>query len=191
MTTAWHDDRVDDRAIVSAVLDGNRDAFRPIVEREAVAVYRTCLRILGRPQDAEDVAQEALVMAYRSIASYRGDGALGAWVAGSPPDRRTAAWRSDATRRTSRRSPSLPPGPMPASRSPRRFARSGPRSCGAASPPSPSRIARRSPSRFYGDLALDEIARATGRPLFNTVKTHLRRGLERLRDTVGAEGSVS
>ena len=44
--------------------------------------------------------------------------------------------------------------------------------------------------RFYGDLALDEIARATGRPL-NTVKTHLRRGLERLRDTVGAEGSVS
>ena len=80
MTTAWHDDRVDDRALVRAVLDGDRDAFRPLVEREAVAVYRTCLRILGRPQDAEDVAQEALVMAYRSIASYRGDGALGAWL---------------------------------------------------------------------------------------------------------------
>ena len=34
--------------------------------------------------------------------------------------------------------------------------------------------------RFFGDATLDEIARQTGRPL-GTVKTHLRRGLARLR----------
>jgi RNA polymerase sigma-70 factor (ECF subfamily) len=37
--------------------------------------------------------------------------------------------------------------------------------------------------RFYGELSLDEIARQTDRPL-GTVKTHLRRGLLRLRETV-------
>jgi RNA polymerase sigma-70 factor (ECF subfamily) len=34
--------------------------------------------------------------------------------------------------------------------------------------------------RFFGEMTLDEIASQTGRPL-NTVKTHLRRGLLRLR----------
>jgi RNA polymerase sigma-70 factor (ECF subfamily) len=190
MTTAWHDDRVDDRAIVSAVLDGNRDAFRPIVEREAVAVYRTCLRILGRPQDAEDVAQEALVMAYRSIAGYRGDGALGAWVARIATRQ---AYRRLAQRRDAADISAIP---EPATRTDAgeplaaalRTERAAELRRGVAALPEPYR--ETVALRFYGDLALDEIARATGRPL-NTVKTHLRRGLERLRDTVGAEGSVS
>ncbi len=42
--------------------------------------------------------------------------------------------------------------------------------------------------RFFGDLSLDEIAAQTGRPL-GTVKTHLHRGLLRLRAIV--DGSFS
>ena len=38
--------------------------------------------------------------------------------------------------------------------------------------------------RFFGEMSLAEIAASTRRPL-NTVKTHLRRGLERLRPIVG------
>ena len=37
--------------------------------------------------------------------------------------------------------------------------------------------------RFFGELSLDEIATQTGRPL-GTVKTHLHRGLLRLRGTI-------
>jgi RNA polymerase sigma-70 factor, ECF subfamily len=37
--------------------------------------------------------------------------------------------------------------------------------------------------RFFADLSLFEVAEATDRPV-NTVKTHLRRGLERLRPIV-------
>jgi RNA polymerase sigma-70 factor (ECF subfamily) len=40
--------------------------------------------------------------------------------------------------------------------------------------------------RFFADMSLAEVAETTGRPL-NTVKTHLRRGLERLRPAFGAE----
>ena len=77
---AWHDPGVDDRALVQAVLTGDRDAFRHIVEREQGTVYRACLRILGRPHDAEDVAQESFVIAFRSLSGYRGDGPLGGWL---------------------------------------------------------------------------------------------------------------
>ena len=41
--------------------------------------------------------------------------------------------------------------------------------------------------RFFGEATLEEIARQTGRPL-GTVKTHLHRGLARLR--AGLEGDL-
>jgi RNA polymerase sigma-70 factor (ECF subfamily) len=40
--------------------------------------------------------------------------------------------------------------------------------------------------RFFGDMSLAEVAETTGRPI-NTVKTHLRRGLERLRPVFSPE----
>jgi RNA polymerase sigma-70 factor (ECF subfamily) len=40
--------------------------------------------------------------------------------------------------------------------------------------------------RFFGEMSLDEIASVTRRPL-NTVKTHLRRGLQRLRPILARE----
>ena len=40
--------------------------------------------------------------------------------------------------------------------------------------------------RFFGEMSLEEISSTTRRPL-NTVKTHLRRGLERLRPILGRE----
>ena len=74
------DDRRDDRAIVDAVLAGDRDAYRVLVEREGASVVRACHRVLGDLHEAEDAAQEAFVIAYRSLASWRGDGPFGAWL---------------------------------------------------------------------------------------------------------------
>src|SRR3954452_17124183 len=70
----------DDRAIVDAVLAGDRQAFRVLVEREGAAVVAACARVLGDRIEAEDVAQEAFVIAYRSLSSWRADGAFGAWL---------------------------------------------------------------------------------------------------------------
>ena len=73
-------DLAGDRATVEAVLAGDRDAFRILVDREGAQVVRACHRVLGDLHDAEDAAQEAFVTAYRSLASWRGDGPFGAWL---------------------------------------------------------------------------------------------------------------
>ena len=66
---------------VDAVLRGDREAFRVLVERESTAVIRACHRVLGDVRDAEDAAQEAFVTAFRSLDTWRGEGSFGAWMA--------------------------------------------------------------------------------------------------------------
>ena len=61
------DGALDEVAVVRAVLAGDREAYRVLVERESPSVIRTCYRVLGDLHEAEDVAQEAFVTAYRSL----------------------------------------------------------------------------------------------------------------------------
>src|SRR5215213_5875219 len=73
-------DLTEDRRAVDAVLAGDREAFRVLVERESASVIRACHRVLGDIHEAEDAAQEAFVTAFRSLAGWRGDGPFGAWL---------------------------------------------------------------------------------------------------------------
>lgn len=159
--------------------------FRVLVEREQGVVYRACLRILGRPHDAEDVAQESFVIAYRSLGSYRGDGPLGGWLLRIAT--RQAYRRLGQRRETAVLDQELPLG-APGS-DPLAVTLAGERqravrlAVAALNEPYREVVAL----RFFGEMSLDEIAASTRRPL-NTVKTHLRRGLERLRPLLGSEG---
>ena len=153
------------------------------------AVYRACLRILGRPHDAEDVTQEAFVAAYRSIGSYRGEGPLRGWLLRIATRQ---AFRRLAQRRPTADVDAVPEPFIADSRVGAERRRRSPPSTrdevrdAVASLPEPYRevVAL----RFFGELSLAEVAEATGRPL-NTVKTHLRRGLERLRPMLGPRGA--
>jgi RNA polymerase sigma-70 factor (ECF subfamily) len=159
--------------------------FRVLVEREQGVVYRACLRILGRPHDAEDVAQESFVTAYRSLGSYRGDGPLGGWLLRIAT--RQAYRRLGQRRDTAELDPDISLG-APGS-DPLAITLAGERqravrlAVAALGEPYREVVAL----RFFGEMSLDEIAASTRRPL-NTVKTHLRRGLERLRPLIGPEG---
>lgn len=189
--------QIDERAIVAAVLAGDRDAFRRLVERESAGVVRACHRILGDQAEAEDAAQEAFVTAYRSLATWRADGPFGAWLTRiairialrQAGKRRTVAWRdpsrshadptapSRADIAVERASVAAAPWTDPAVLSMRAERATEIRAAVAAlGEPYREVVAL----RFFGEASLEEIARETGRPL-GTVKTHLHRGLGRLR----------
>jgi RNA polymerase sigma-70 factor (ECF subfamily) len=182
---AWHDAGVDDRALVDAVLDGDREAFRVIVERAQGPVYRACLRVLGSVADAEDTAQESFVTAYRSLGSYRGDGPLQAWLVRIAT--RTAL-RRRAARRASTDLSSVADRPTGGVTDPLHVVVAGERhaairsAVAALAEPYREVVAL----RYFGELSLEEVATATGRPL-NTVKTQVRRGLQRLAANIGTE----
>lgn len=70
------------------------DAFGELVERNRRAVFRAALAALGSPAEADDVAQEAFVTAYRKLASFRGESAFRTWLL-------SITWRKAIDRRTS------------------------------------------------------------------------------------------
>lgn len=66
-------DRIDDppdEVLVNAALDGDRDAFDDLVSRHRRAALRAAVFIIG-PDRAEDVVQDALLLAYRALSTLR------------------------------------------------------------------------------------------------------------------------
>ncbi len=55
------------RPLVTRALAGDAAAFEEIVRRHERRVYGVARRLLGRPEDAEDAAQEAFLRLYRAL----------------------------------------------------------------------------------------------------------------------------
>ena len=180
---------MDDLVLAHALARGDEAAFQRLVDEQSGAVFRTCYRILGSIEDAEDAVQETFVLAYRGLRSYRGDGPPGAWLA------RIAVrecWQRSRSR--SRRVAVLEPlddvvqattadeadvaGEVLAEEERAEVRRA------LEALPEPYREVVS--LRFLGDRSLADIAAVTGRPE-GTVKSHLYRGLERLRTIMGEE----
>jgi RNA polymerase sigma-70 factor (ECF subfamily) len=172
--------------VVEAVLAGDRDAFRVLVDREGPAVVRACHRVLQDLHEAEDAAQEAFMTAFRALPTWRQDGPFGAWLTRIAI--RIALRRLKQHKRVTWLDPMQPRAaedvrhaPDPAAVTLRAERAADVRAAlGRLDEPYREVVAL----RFFGELSLEEIATQTGRPL-GTVKTHLRRGLLRLRDRVG------
>jgi|SRR6266508_1206038 len=69
-----------DEAAVALSRDGDADAFRVLVERHAHSVFRLAYRMTGNEQDAEDVAQESFLRAYRQLRSFDGRASFRTWL---------------------------------------------------------------------------------------------------------------
>jgi len=63
-------DTMDDVDAVSRALEGDTEAFALLVDRHASVCLRYATRMLGSREDAEDVMQEALMRAFRALATY-------------------------------------------------------------------------------------------------------------------------
>lgn len=69
-----------DAELVGRVLSGSDAAFAELVERYDDLLSRHAQRMLGRPDEAEDVVQAAWIKAYRRLRQCRDPERFGAWV---------------------------------------------------------------------------------------------------------------
>lgn len=88
-------DRPEVRALVAAAREGDRSAFEELVSLHYRSVFRTAMAALQRREDAEDVTQDAFVLAWRKMASFRGDSSFKTWLL-------TIVWRQALDKRRSR-----------------------------------------------------------------------------------------
>lgn len=81
MTGAGSDaDDVRDRALLAAHVDGDPDAFGALVLLHRDRLWAVALRTLADREEAADALQDALLSAYRSAATFRGDARVTTWL---------------------------------------------------------------------------------------------------------------
>ncbi|MCE5342655.1 MAG: RNA polymerase sigma factor [Eubacteriales bacterium] len=59
---------------------GDADAFTALCAPLENMVYRHCLQLLGNPADAQDATQEAMLRAYRAMATFQGFSGVATWL---------------------------------------------------------------------------------------------------------------
>src|SRR5580704_3733950 len=69
-----------DLSLVRRVQRGERGAYDLLVLKYQHKVVKLVMRYLRNPADAEDVAQEAFIKAYRALPQFRGDSAFYTWL---------------------------------------------------------------------------------------------------------------
>lgn len=69
-----------DLSLVRRVQRGERGAYDLLVLKYQHKVVKLVMRYLGDAADAEDVAQEAFIKAYRALPQFRGDSAFYTWL---------------------------------------------------------------------------------------------------------------
>ncbi len=73
-------DQLSDLELVQEVRNGKRQAFTELMRRYQQRVYWTARRIVGRHEDADDVAQETFIKAYLALGDFRGDSSFFTWL---------------------------------------------------------------------------------------------------------------
>ena len=167
---------------------GDPAALRAAYDRHGRVVFGLALRALGAHHDAEDVVQQVFVRAWRARATMDpARGALGAWLVGIT--RRQIADRLAAKARERQVTEQL------ALAAPSHSGRSVTDDLVDAVvvadelnilPPQQRRVVQLA---VFDDLTHQQIAALTGLPL-GTVKSHLRRGLQRLRRRWEVDGAT-
>ena len=70
----------DDRLLVELVKQGNKKAFDKLVLKYQQRIIQLVLRYVRDPSEAQDVAQESFIKAYKALANFRGESAFYTWL---------------------------------------------------------------------------------------------------------------
>lgn len=66
--------------LIRLAQQGDAEAFERIYHLHSRRVYSLCLRMVGNPAEAEDLAQEAFLQLFRKIQTFRGESAFSTWL---------------------------------------------------------------------------------------------------------------
>jgi len=182
----------DDGEVGRRFAAGDERALAWAYERWGPQLYGLAVRALGAGPDAEDVLQQTFVSAWNGRAGYRPDsGPLPAWLVGVCRHKIADAWaRRERQRRES-----------DAAVSSARMQSSGVSDAGLDTAVTDRVLVLAELERlgqpqrgilelaFFEDLTHVQIAERTGIPL-GTVKSHIRRSLERLRSRLEVDGAA-
>ena len=74
------DDRASETELIRQAQKGSRPAFDTLVRQYDQAVLRLALHLLGSESDAQDIAQEAFLKAYRYLGNFRFECSFYTWI---------------------------------------------------------------------------------------------------------------
>ena len=179
----------DDHALVRRMAAGDESALGTLYDRYSPLLHSVVLRIVGDPDDAEEVLEDAFWQAWRQAGRYEESrGGLSTWLVMIARSR--AVDRVRARRRfREERWDELPDAPAdPADESaPSPFDAAGSdelrRIVGRALAALPAEQRQAVELAYFRGLSQTEIAEATGQPL-GTVKTRARLALQKLREAL-------
>ena len=69
-----------DAALIERVLAGETGAYAALVERHQRRLYWSCVRLLGDPDEADDIVQETFVSAYTRLGRYDPAYRFSTWI---------------------------------------------------------------------------------------------------------------
>src|ERR671932_1311585 len=176
-------------ALVKRAQAGDRDALSALVQSQQTYVYSIAMSLMHNPADAADMTQEAFIRLFRSLGTYRGETKFTTWLYRLVTNicldglrRRRGVVESldeptgDDEQRLGERLTDLDRWTQPEERLELRESAAAVRAALAQLPPA-QRLALT--LHYFEEMRYEEVAEVMGVPL-NTVKSHIRRGKERL-----------
>jgi len=70
----------DETKMIASILAGDRELYHKLIQPYELSVYRMALSFMKNDTEAEDVAQEAFLKAFRDLASFRGESKFSTWL---------------------------------------------------------------------------------------------------------------
>ena len=71
---------INDQSYIDRIRDGDTNAFGKLVDRYKDLVFTLCLRMTGNREEAEEVAQDTFLKAYRSLGKFKGESKFSTWI---------------------------------------------------------------------------------------------------------------
>lgn len=71
---------LNDNEVITQVLGGDHQAFAGLVNKYQNYVFTLALRMLKNREDAEEIAQDVFVKAYKALADFRGESRFSTWL---------------------------------------------------------------------------------------------------------------